>query len=142
MTVRHHNHSPLLKQFIKFASIGLIGTLAQYFVLWIGIEFFYQAASLSSGVGYLLGSMINYYLNYHFTFNSTKTHIEAASKFYLIVIIGWSINTGIMWILADQLLWNYWLSQLLATATGLLWNFFGSRLWAFHVSETEPCKKM
>ncbi len=137
MIMRH----PIIQQFLRFASVGVIGTFAQYLVLWIGVEFIGYSAALSSGIGYLVGSAINYYLNYHFTFNSNKSHAETASKFSLIVMIGWSINTSMMWLLADRIYWNYWLSQVLATSTSLLWNFMSSRLWAFQEPENRTCNK-
>lgn len=120
-------------QFFKFASMGAIGTIAQYCVLWVGVEIWFWAASLSSAIGYLVGSIVNYGLNYYITFNSDQTHGKTMPRFYLVVLVGWSINTSIMWILADQMYWNYWIAQLIATAAGLLWNFVGSRQWVFRI---------
>lgn len=113
--------------------MGAIGTIAQYGVLWVGVEVWLWPASLSSATGYLVGSVVNYGLNYYITFDSKQTHVETMPKFYLVVLVGWSINTGIMWILADRLSWNYWYSQLIATAAGLIWNFAGSRIWVFRL---------
>lgn len=126
------NHAVLF-QFCKFASMGAIGTIAQYCLLWTGVEVWFWPASLSSATGYLVGSIINYGLNYYVTFNSNQAHGKTMPRFYLVVLVGWSINTGIMWVLADQLLWNYWIAQLIATAAGLLWNFVGSRKWVFKI---------
>ena len=121
----------LFRQFIQFAAVGLSGTLVQYACLWSGIEFFHIKASTGSGIGYILGTVVNYLLNYFFTFDSTKSHKEAASKYFSIVGIGWFINFGLMRLMADQWLWNYWLSQFITTGIGLLWNFSGSKWWAF-----------
>lgn len=118
-------------QFLSFAAVGAVGTLAQYAVLWLGAVQLGWPAAWASGAGYLLGSVVNYLLNYRFTFASGKSHIEAAGKFYIVVGIGWCINTGLMGLLTGWLTWNIWLAQLLTTGIGLGWNFAGSKLWAF-----------
>lgn len=120
-----------LLQFLRFAMVGGVGTLAQYAVLWLGADLLGWPAALASALGYLLGSVVNYLLNYHFTFASSKSHLEAASKFYVIAGAGWVINTGLMAMLTGVLVWNHWLAQLLVTGLCLLWNFAGSKLWAF-----------
>lgn len=126
-------------QFLSFAAVGAVGTLAQYAVLWLAAVRLGWPAAWASGAGYALGSMVNYLLNYRFTFASGKSHVEAASKFYVVVGVGWFINTGLMGLLTGWLTWNLWLAQLLTTGIGLGWNFAGSKLWAFRDSRaTEP----
>ncbi|MDN2670929.1 GtrA family protein [Janthinobacterium sp. SUN026] len=124
------SHS-LHHQFLRFAAVGASGTAVQYSVLWGGVEWAGISAAAASGIGYILGSVVNYLLNYFFTFKSDKGHGEAASKYFTLLGIGWCINTGLMWLLVHQLDWYYWLAQVLATGIGLVWNFAGSRWWAF-----------
>lgn len=121
----------LQRQFLRFAAVGLSGTAVQYSVLWAGVELFGVSAAAASGLGYMLGAVVNYTLNYFFTFQSAKSHGEAAAKYFTLLGIGWCMNTGLVWFLAQQLGWNYWLAQVLATGIGLVWNFSGSRWWAF-----------
>ncbi len=123
MSLRH--------QFLRFAAVGAMGTLAQYLTLWVGVERLGMSAAGSSGLGYLLGSVVNYLLNHAFTFGSDEAHVKAVPKFYAVVAIGWCINTGIMWLLTQYLLWHYWWAQLFATGAGLVWNFTGSKWWVF-----------
>lgn len=120
-----------VSQFLRFGAVGAVGTLAQYVVLWLGAVFLGWPAVWASAAGYVLGSVVNYLLNYHFTFASGKSHLEAAGKFYMVVGIGWCINTGLMGLLTGGLNWNIWLAQVLTTGIGLGWNFAGSKLWAF-----------
>jgi putative flippase GtrA len=121
----------LLRQFIHFAAVGLTGTAVQYVCLWIGVEYFLFNAPASSAVGYILGSVVNYLLNYFFTFGSTKSHKEAATKYFSILGIGWCINVGLMSVLVNYLNWYYWFAQIITTGIGLIWNFSGSKWWAF-----------
>lgn len=121
----------LSRQFIRFTAVGACGTAVQYIGLKIGVDLFGAPAALASGVGYLCGSVVNYLLNYFFTFASGKTHAEAATKYFTVLGIGLCINIALMGLLADRLGWNKWLAQLLTTGIALVWHFTGSRLWAF-----------
>jgi putative flippase GtrA len=120
-----------ISQFLRFAAVGAVGTLAHYAVLWLATDRLGWPAAWASGAGCVLGSVVNYLLNFCFTFASRKSHVEAAAKFYIVVGTGWFINTALMGLLADRLGWNVWLAQVLTTAIGLSWNFGGSKLWVF-----------
>ena len=122
--------SPALKtqfyQIIRFGAVGLSGTLIQYISLGIGVEFLSINAPISSSIGYVLGSVANYILNYFFTFNSTKSHQEAATKYFFVVGIGWCLNLGLMTLMTHRWLWYYWIAQFISTGIVFSWNFAGS----------------
>jgi putative flippase GtrA len=120
------------RQFIRFAAVGACGTTVQYTVLYLGTATFgNHAAAAASGVGYMCGAVVNYLLNYFFTFESGKSHAEAATKYFSLLGVGFCINTGLMALLVHQLGWNKWIAQMLTTGIGLIYNFLGSRFWAF-----------
>jgi putative flippase GtrA len=131
MRALYLRHQGLVDQFLRFAAVGLCGTATQYGMLWLGVEHFGLAAAAASAIGYVFGSVVNYWLNYLFTFKSSKSHVETASKYYVVIGIGWCLNTGLMTLFVHHWHWNYWLAQVLTTGLGLLWNFGGSRWWAF-----------
>ncbi|WP_374351769.1 GtrA family protein [Chitinimonas sp.] len=134
----YRQHQALVDQFLRFAMVGLCGTGMQYFCLWLGTALLGASAVHASAVGYVFGSLVNYWLNYLFTFKSEKSHLDAASRYYTVVGIGWCINTGLMKLFVDVLLWPKWPAQLLTTGIGLLWNFGGSRWWAFRHRTASP----
>jgi putative flippase GtrA len=121
----------LPKQFLRFAAVGACGTLVQYAVLAAGTHWLGASSALASAAGYLCGSVVNYLLNYFFTFESGKSHAEAAGKYFTLLGVGFCINTALMALLADHLGWNVWIAQFITTGIGLIWNFTGSRFWAF-----------
>lgn len=120
-----------LRQFVRFALVGATGTAVQYAVLWVGVNVFTRSAPASSAVGYILGSVVNYSLNYVFTFASAKPHFEAVTKNYTVRGVGFFINTGLMELFVHSMNWNYWLAQVVTTGIGLVFNFVGSRSWVF-----------
>jgi len=125
----------LSRQFLRFAAVGATGTAVQYAVLWAGVSWFGISAVAASAIGYVLGSVVNYILNYFFTFDSKKSHVETASKYYAVLGVGWCLNLALMALFVNVLAWNYWIGQVITTGIGLIWNFLGSRFWAFRAKQ-------
>jgi putative flippase GtrA len=88
-------------------------------------------AVISSALGFLVGAVTNYLLNYKLTFRSGKRHGEAATKFAIVAAVGLGLNTSVMAIFVDWMHLHYLLSQILATGLVLLWNFVANRQWTF-----------
>lgn len=123
--------APLLAQFLRFALVGASGTALQYLVLWFGVERCGADAAAASGAGYALAAVVNYVMNYFFTFGGGHSHLRAAGRYFTLLGLGWCLNTALMWLLVHGTGWHYWVAQALATGLGLLLNFAGSRWWAF-----------
>ncbi len=128
--------NPHLKQFVRFAAVGLSGTAVQYITiklsdLWQLSIFDLTPGIFGSALGYILGSVVNYVLNYFLTFSSEKSHAEAASKYFTVLGLGWCLNFCLMSLFVDYLHWWLWYAQIVTTGIGLCWNFAGSKLWAF-----------
>lgn len=125
-----------LRQFLQFAAVGLTGTAVQYACIQIAVVFELSLlgklpAVTGSAVGYILGSISNYILNYFLTFRSGKSHVEAAAKYFTILAVGWLINLGMMTLFVAHWGWWHWYGQVLTTGFVLCWNFGGSKFWAF-----------
>ena len=122
----------LFNQFLRFSAVGLSGTAVQYACVALAIAVSGKTASVfGSAIGYLLGSVVNYILNYFLTFDSDKSHTEAASKYFTVLGVGWCLSLGLMSLFVLHLNWNPWTSQLITTGIGLCWNFAGSKFWVF-----------
>lgn len=119
------------KQFLFFTAIGGIGTAGQYITLVALVEGGIASALPASVVGFIVGAVINYFLNYRFTFKSNKSHKEAMSKFFIVAAIGAMINTALMYVGLNLLQVYYLLAQIVATGIVLLWNFTANKLWTF-----------
>jgi putative flippase GtrA len=132
-------HKGTIGQFLMFAGLGVIGTLGHYTVLVVLVQFWAVDPVFASSLGFIVGAVINYILNYHFTFQSRKRHSEALTKFLIVAIIGTGINGFIMYIGVENTRINYMIIQLFATLVVLLWNFIVNRLWTFaHPAANRP----
>lgn len=117
-------------QFVRFCLVGSVGTVAHYSAL-VTIVHFQGNPMLGSTVGFILGALVNYGLNYRYTFQSASRHYEAMAKFFTIACAGLMLNTLIMGLLIDFLDVHYFVSQICATAGIVLWNYMMNLLWTF-----------
>ena len=121
----------ILRQFIKFAGVGVVGTVAQYLTLFLLVQFAGVYPVAASTAGFVLGAFVNYSLNYIYTFRSSKSHFEAMPKFFTVAAVGLFLNGLIMQFFISYFALPYIVAQLIATALVLLWNFAANRMWTF-----------
>jgi len=121
----------LVHQFVNFTGVGFISAIGHYGLLIALVQIASVPAVPASAAGALLGASINYTLNYHFTFRSSKRHREAVLKFAAIGIIGLLLNTVFMWVGVELIGAHYLLSQIVTTGLVAIWNFAGHRYWTF-----------
>lgn len=130
-------HRILLTQFLTFTGIGAIGTLGHYTVL-IGLV---QRAEVdpvyASTLGFMVGAVVNYFLNYRFTFRSTKRHSDTILKFMVVAVVGMLINAAIMTVGVQVMNFNYLIIQIISTGIVLLSNFALNKVWTF--SQIDSC---
>ena len=126
----------ILKQFIKFSGVGVVGTTVQYATLFILVQLAGVYPVLASTAGFVLGAFVNYYLNYIYTFRSSKSHFEAMPKFFTVATVGLFLNAMIMEFFISFFGFPYIIAQLIATALVLLWNFAANRMWTFMESSS------
>ena len=111
-------------QFIRYVLVALASFCAQYTVFSLLIEMLDLYPTLASALGYLAGSVINYILNYIYSFRSQHRHSSTILRFYGAVAFGFCVNTACMFLLNEQVgLW-VWPSQVTASVITVLVNFW------------------
>jgi putative flippase GtrA len=91
--------------------------------------FEFQSVS-SNALAYLIATALNYFLNYHWAFNTSRTHKEASWRFLSVVIAGALINSTYVTILTKAT--NFSL-EYAAFSFSLLWPIFSFgalKFWA------------
>jgi putative flippase GtrA len=125
----------IVRQFLCFSGVGVVGTGAHFFTLISLVSLARMDPVTASVFGFIAGALVNYILNYYFTFRSSKRHRETMGKFFAVAALGLVLNTGMMEIAVNRFAIHYLLSQMAATCIVLLWNFTGSRVWVFRQKE-------
>jgi putative flippase GtrA len=121
----------LSRQFITFAGMGLVGTMAHYLTLLALVEWVGLTPVTGSAIGFVAGALVNYSLNYHFTFRSTDLHRVTLPKFVTVAIAGFFLNSFFMMAGTRWTPMHYLVIQVLATGAVLLWGFAANSLWTF-----------
>lgn len=89
---------------------------------------------LANSTGFILAASSNYFWNRFWTFHSENTQIATEyMSFILISLAGLVINNLIIFLLADKLRINFYLSKLFAIGVVTLWNFFMNYMFTFNL---------
>jgi len=125
----------LIRQFLAFAFVGAIGTGVHYAVLMLLVYSQLAPVPFATTIGFAAGAAVNYTLNYTFTFDSRRPHLQAVPMFLTVAAIGAVLNVVIVWVLVSAAGLHFLLAQVAATAVVLLWNFSANRAWTFKGSK-------
>lgn len=116
--------------FLRYCMTGGLGTAAQYMILIIGVHILGMPVVFSS-LGAVAGAFINYFINYHYTFESRQSHLKTMHRFFGVALIGFFLNTIIMGFCIHELRLHYLLAQCLSTGIVLVWGFTVNLIWTF-----------
>ena len=130
--------------FFFFFLVGVVNTLVGTAIMF-GL---YNVAGLylwgdtgywiSSAANYVVGSVVSYFLNKHFTFRNTETGSEVVVRFVINIAVCWVLAYGIAqpvteWVLggvlSEQMVGN--LSMFCGMVLFVMLNYLGQRFFAF-----------
>ncbi|MDP1653401.1 MAG: GtrA family protein [Rhodocyclaceae bacterium] len=123
--------SVLARQFVAFAGMGVVGTLAHYSTLLALVEWVGLTSVAGSATGFIVGALVNYSLNYNFTFRSTASHRLALPRFMTVATVGFFLNSLFMMAGTRWTPLHYLVVQVFATGAVLFWGFAANSLWTF-----------
>ena len=129
----------------RFILVGLVNTAVGYGVMFglynlAGLHAWGDAGYwLSSAANYVVGSVVSFFLNKHFTFRSRERGVQVVLRFALNIAVCWALAYGLAkpataWLLSGtdwsgQLQGN--LSMLAGSCLFVALNYFGQRFFAF-----------
>ena len=131
--------------FFRFLIVGCINTLVGYGVMfglynlaglhrWGNLGFW-----LSSAANYVIGSIVSYFLNKHFTFRNTEKGAKVVGRFILNITVCYLLAYGlakpvVTWLLSNTG-WSQQIQGNLAMLGGsvlfVMLNYLGQRFFAF-----------
>ena len=122
----------MIEQFFKFCVVGGSGVFVDFGITYLCKEWLKLNKYVANSLGFLCASTSNYILNRIWTF---ANHDPAITQQYLtflgISVVGLGINNGIIYLLADRMRMNFYLSKLFAIGTVTVWNFFMNYYFTF-----------
>ncbi len=122
-----------IKQFVKFAIVGGIGTIINIIILFLLTEKFGVYYLVSAIFAFGVAMTINFILNKLWTFGE-RMKINLGRKylqFSLVSIAALGVNLLFLYLFTE--IWGiyYLISQVFAIGISLIINFFGNKLWTF-----------
>lgn len=131
--------------FFRFLVVGCINTFVGYGVMFglynlAGLHRWGDAGYwISSAGNYLVGSVVSFFLNKHFTFRNQERGAGVVARFVVNISVCWLLAYGLAqpvmgWLLgsiqmAPQLQGN--LTMLAGSGLFVILNYFGQRFFAF-----------
>jgi putative flippase GtrA len=117
-------------QFLLYALVGAVGTLAHYGVLITTVSLHWLDPVTASVTGAIVGAIVNYFLNVRYTFRSASNG-AAMLKFAITAALGAVLNGLLMKLQIDAFGIHYLVAQLVATVVVLLLTYTVNLLWTF-----------
>ena len=121
----------LIRQFGVFVLVGVVAAVGHYGALIILASGLGADPVLASAIGFVLGGLISYALNYHVTFRADRHHAVAMPMFFTVAGIGFVLNGAAMALLTKAIGLHYLPAQVLTTGLLMIWHFAANRLWTF-----------
>jgi putative flippase GtrA len=115
----------------RYAGAGAVGTALQYLILMAGVELLGLAPVVAAVLGAVGATIVNYTLNYHLTFASTRSHKETFPRFVCAALLSVLLTGALVELTTVHLGLHYLLGQLVATGTVVITGFVVSKTWVF-----------
>jgi putative flippase GtrA len=121
----------LRRMVFRYVVTGVSSVLAQFGVLSFLVEGFNVDPTLSSGVGFFVGCLVQYFMLYYWAFNSTAKHFVVALKYTMVILFTGILNVVLFWMLTEGLgLW-YLFSQVFSTIVIAFLNLIINKYYTF-----------
>ena len=120
-----------IEQFIKYVISGGLSALTHLILLWIGVEILALPKTLSSFIGFCVGSIINYSLQHRFVFKKSGDHDLFFKRYVLVTSIMQIVNIAMFWGLITYTSIHYILAQVLVIGFVFICNYIINSTYTF-----------
>lgn len=125
-----------LRQFVKFALIGLLNIFVDWSIFFALNRFTPLREVVAKFCSFVAGATNSYYFNRRWTFRSTNKEIgKEFRKFFLVAMVGSVINTSIYWLISLHFGFPKIVGLIVATGVVTFWNFFANKHWTFRTQK-------
>ena len=122
---RHRRALPM------YVGAGGIATASHYAVAIAGKEGLHLDPLVATTIGFCVGSVVKYWLNYSGAFASRAPHGRALVRFIVALFAFLALNTALFWLLNAKLGMYYLLAQAITTVALIPPGYWVHRRWVF-----------
>lgn len=143
-----------ITRFLKFAVVGIIGAVVDFGTLYVLHPLLGMHIVPANTISFTAAVLSNFTWNRYWTYpdSRSKPIRTQLAQFFVVNVLGWAINTGILLLLRDPCVTalgaavarfglavdadltyrlGYNLAKIIATGVVLFWNFFVNRRWTY-----------
>jgi len=140
-----------LTRFLKFAVVGVIGAVVDFGILYLMHRVVGMHIVPANTISFSCAVISNFTWNRYWTYPDSRSKPLSAQlgQFFIVNVLGWAINTGILTLLKDPLTTTaagllpaltartaytigYNSAKVVATGVVMFWNFFVNRFWTYN----------
>jgi putative flippase GtrA len=104
----------LRQRVIRYVIVGVGGTVSYFILVALLVEKMAVSPVLSVIIAYSVLTLYTYLASRRWVFNTSSKHLPTFSRFLVLLMLGFVLNTGIMYFVTESLAQSY------------LWGLFGS----------------
>lgn len=120
-----------INQFIKYVISGSLSVLTCLILLWTGVEILSLPKTLSSFIGFCIGSILNYSIQHRFVFKKSGGHAVFFKRYVFVTSIMQIINMAMFWGLVTYTSIQYILAQILVIGFVFICNYIINSTYTF-----------
>jgi len=123
----------VVREFFKFALVGLLGTLINIGVLYLFTEFFGVYYVISAIFAFIIAATSNFFFNKVWTFKEriSDSIAKKYASFFAVSVTALLVNLFFLYLFTEFFGVYYILSQIIAIGISLIINFLGNKIWTF-----------
>jgi putative flippase GtrA len=128
-----HPRAPVVKQFLRFAVVGVSNTLLTLAVYTLLVQVFDVWYLLASAIGFVAGAVNGFLLNRSWTFRGHRGDALTPVRWGVVQTCGLALNEALLYLWVDGAGVDKLVAQALAIAIVVVLTFIANRAWTFRV---------
>ena len=118
-------------RFSRFLIVGISNTIITLTIIFLLLNVFNIDYRISNIIGYFVGLINSFIWNKRWTFKSKNKFQKELLPFFVMFLISYSINLGIVILSAEILLINKNICQIIGIFFYTVTNYIGNKFWTF-----------
>lgn len=115
----------------RYLISGGTGAVVIFCLLSLMVEIFDTPPLVATTISFIIGSLVNYTLQYYWTFEAAGPHKVMLSRYAAVTLVTMSLNTALFWAFTEQLGIQYLIAQALSIGLIIGVNFVINKHYTF-----------
>ena len=119
------------RSFFMYLVSGVASVATHYAFTVFAVEVLGWRALVATSVGFVVGAVTKYFMNYVLAFQSEEPHLSAIPRFAVMLGGLFTANAAIFWALHEHAGLHYMVAQVLTTCLLVPVGYVINRIWVF-----------